>query len=239
MSVAVIVAIGWRPELRGLIVTLIGVAVLMGSIYLILGTNLGARLGFMVALCGLSGWMALMGGIWAVYGIGMQGPLGSWQAVEGRTVLQDSAVLTQASVLSEPIEVPDEMSYSDEAALVAEQLVEEEGWEALDTSSPTAGQAGSVRRRVPRGDRCLRGRGVPGDPGVRHRRRPLPDDRQVRSGGVGARAASTPLSRSPRSSRPVPNPGGPHRRARSTRASSASTSTWFVTLALVDSRRSF
>ena len=143
MSVAAIVAIGWRPELRGLIVTLIGVAVLMGSIYLILGTNLGARLGFMVALCGLSGWMALMGGIWAVYGIGMQGPLGAWQAVEGRTVLQDSAALTQASVLSEPIEVPDETSYADEASLVADKLVVEEGWEALDTSSPTAGQAGA------------------------------------------------------------------------------------------------
>ena len=56
-----LVAINWEFELRGIIVTLIGVGVLMGSIYLVLATNLGARLGFLVALGGLSGWLALMG----------------------------------------------------------------------------------------------------------------------------------------------------------------------------------
>ncbi len=143
MSVVSILAIGWEPELRGIIVTLIGVAVLIGSIYLVLATNLGARLGFLVALCGLSGWMALMGAIWAIYGIGLQGPLGSWKAVEGRTVLQDTVALNQAGLLGEPVEVPDEMSYTDESALVAEKLVEDEGWQQLDTSSPAAGQAGA------------------------------------------------------------------------------------------------
>ena len=137
------VAIRWEPELRGIIVVLIGVAVLIGSIYLVLATNLGARLGFLVALCGLSGWMALMGGIWAVYGIGLQGPLGTWKAVEGRTVLQDTAALNQAGVLGEPVEVPDQTSYADEAGLVADQLVDE-GWTQLDTSSPAAGQAGAA-----------------------------------------------------------------------------------------------
>ncbi len=138
-----IVAIGWEPELRGILVALIGVVVLIGSIYLLLATNLGARLGFLVALCGLSGWMALMGGIWAIYGIGLQGPLGTWKAVEGRTVLQDTVALNQAGLLGEPVEVPDEASYADESALVAEQLVEDEGWQQLDTSSPAAGQAGA------------------------------------------------------------------------------------------------
>ncbi len=142
MSLASILAIGWEPELRGILVTIIGVAVLIGSIYLLLGTNLGARLGFLVALCGLSAWMALMGAVWAIYGIGLQGPLGSWKAVEGRTVLQDTAALNQAGVLGEPVEVPDETSYPDESALVAEQLVTE-GWAQLDTSSPAAGQAGA------------------------------------------------------------------------------------------------
>jgi hypothetical protein len=142
VSVASILAIGWEPELRGILVTIIGVAVLIGSIYLVLGTNLGARLGFLVALCGLSAWMALMGAAWAIYGIGLQGPLGSWKAVEGRTVLQDTAALNQAGVLGEPVEVPDETSYPEESALVAEQLVNE-GWQQLDTSSPAAGQAGA------------------------------------------------------------------------------------------------
>ena len=91
MSLASVIAVNWQWELRGILVTLIGVAVLMGSIYLLLATNLGARLGFLVALCGLAGWMALMGAIWAIYGIGLQGPLGTWEAVPGRTVLQDTS----------------------------------------------------------------------------------------------------------------------------------------------------
>ena len=65
-------------------------AVLCGSVYLILGTNLGARLGFLVALTGLFGWMFLMGIIWGIYGIGLKGPEPSWEAVPGRTVLQDT-----------------------------------------------------------------------------------------------------------------------------------------------------
>ncbi len=115
----------------------------MGSIYLVLGTNLGARLGFMVALCGLSGWLALMGAIWAVYGIGLQGSLPSWQPVEGMAVLQDTTALAQAGIVGEPVELPDETSWSDVADSVSTQLVEEEGWEALDPSSPAAGQAGA------------------------------------------------------------------------------------------------
>ena len=35
------------------------------------------------------------------------------------------------------------MSYADESSLVADQLVAEEGWNALDPSSPAAGQAGA------------------------------------------------------------------------------------------------
>ena len=58
-------------------------------------------------------------------------------------MLQDTLALNQAGVLGEPVEVPDETSYADEAALVADQLVEEEGWNALDPSSPAAGQAGA------------------------------------------------------------------------------------------------
>jgi hypothetical protein len=141
-AAASLLAINWEPELRGILVTIIGVGVLMGSIYIILGTNLGARLGFLVALSGLFGWLALMGAIWAVYGIGLRGPEPSWEAVAGRTVLQDSAALEQAQVLATPVEIPDETSYSDEADLVAAQL-QDEGWRVVDPASPVAGQAGA------------------------------------------------------------------------------------------------
>ena len=98
-----LVAIAWYPELRGILVTLIGVAVLMGSVYVIMATNLGVRLGFLVALAGLFGWLALMGAIWSIYGIGLKGPEPSWEAVVGRTVLQDTTALAQAGVVAAPV----------------------------------------------------------------------------------------------------------------------------------------
>ena len=61
-----LLSVSWQPELRGISVVIIGTVVLMGSTYLLLGTNLGARLGFMVAMAGLSGWMMSMGIIWAL-----------------------------------------------------------------------------------------------------------------------------------------------------------------------------
>jgi hypothetical protein len=135
-----LLAIGWEPELRGLLTVIIAVAVLCGSIYLILGTNLGARLGFLVTLTGLAGWMALMGVIWMIYGIGLKGPEPSWAAVPGRTVIQDTASLYATGVLDNSVDVPEEQSFSDEAAAVAAQF-EAEGWTQLDSSSPQFGQA--------------------------------------------------------------------------------------------------
>ena len=41
----------------------VGIVVLCGSVYLLLGTNLGARLGFLVAMAGLFGWLTLLGSV--------------------------------------------------------------------------------------------------------------------------------------------------------------------------------
>lgn len=72
----------WDPGLRGVLVVAVGFSVLMGSVYLLLGTNLGSRLGFLVAVAGLSGWMALMGFVWAMYGIGYKGTAPHWVVEE-------------------------------------------------------------------------------------------------------------------------------------------------------------
>ena len=66
-----ILSIGWEPELRGLLTVIIGTVALCGSVYLLLATNMGIRLGFLVAFAGLFGWMATMGAIWWSYGIGL------------------------------------------------------------------------------------------------------------------------------------------------------------------------
>ena len=68
--VDVLAAITWSPGFRGILVVGVGVLVLMGSVYLLLATNTGARLGFLLALTGLMGWMTIMGLVWSMYGIG-------------------------------------------------------------------------------------------------------------------------------------------------------------------------
>ena len=137
-----LLAITWEPELRGILIVIIAVVTLCGSVYLVLGTNLGARLGFLVALSGLAGWMALMGGIWWVYGIGLKGPEPSWEAIPGRTVIQDTEALRSAGVLDSLPTIPEDATFRDEADLVADQFVDE-GWVQLEESEPSFGQAGS------------------------------------------------------------------------------------------------
>ena len=137
-----LLAIGWEPEIRGLLTVIIAVLTLCGSVYLVMATNIGARLGFLVALTGLAGWMFLMGLIWMIYGIGLKGPEPSWQAVPGQTVLQDPIALAQAEVLDEAVEVPDDATFSEQAELVAEQFGDE-GWVKLEEADPSFGQAGS------------------------------------------------------------------------------------------------
>jgi hypothetical protein len=137
-----LLAINWEPELRGILIVIIAVGTLCGSVYLVLGTNLGARLGFLVAFAGLAGWMALMGMIWWIYGIGLKGPEPSWEAIPGRTVIQESNALRTAGVLDSLPTIPEDASFSEEAALVEEQFVAE-GWVPLAESEPSFGQAGS------------------------------------------------------------------------------------------------
>jgi hypothetical protein len=137
---AIILAINWEPELRGILTVMIGTVVWMGSIYLILGTNVGARLGFLLTLTGLAGWMALMGFIWWIYGIGLQGDAPEWRQVEGRTVIQEVDLLYQAGVLDQPIDVTADTEPAVAADAVAGQL-DSQGWTRVEESAPEFGQA--------------------------------------------------------------------------------------------------
>lgn len=76
--------IAWDPHLRGVLTVLAGVVILMGSVYLILYTNLGSRLGFMLALGGFFGWMTILGFTWWLNppAIGPRGDLPVWEPVE-------------------------------------------------------------------------------------------------------------------------------------------------------------
>jgi hypothetical protein len=51
-------------KLRGYFIVVFAVGLFCGSIYLLLATNLGSRLGFLVAFASLSGFLMLLGLIW-------------------------------------------------------------------------------------------------------------------------------------------------------------------------------
>ncbi len=72
-------AISFDNEIRGLLVVLLGAAILMGSVWLIISTNTGFRLGTLIAISAIFGWTAMMAFIWALYGIGLQGARPTWE----------------------------------------------------------------------------------------------------------------------------------------------------------------
>jgi hypothetical protein len=134
-----LLAVSWEPEIRGWIIVIISVVVLMGSTYLILGTNLGARLGFLVALTGLAGWMMSMAIIWAIYGIGLKGPEPTWHPSEPITIVRDGSLLNRTEIVEGSSDLKG-LSSADAAKKISDQLVAE-GWESLAESNPQRGQA--------------------------------------------------------------------------------------------------
>lgn len=135
-----LLAVNWEWELRGTLIVIISVAVLCGSLFLILGTNLGARLGFLVAIAGLAGWMFLMGAIWWSYGKGLLGPDASWKPVAGETVIRDPEKLYETGIIDEPF-VPSGDSAADSQEV--SDLLVQSGWTKLDPALPSFQQAGS------------------------------------------------------------------------------------------------
>ena len=54
----------WNPTILGVLTVLCAVGLFCGSTYLLLGTNLGGRLGFLIAAAGLSGFLVLLTSLW-------------------------------------------------------------------------------------------------------------------------------------------------------------------------------
>ncbi len=78
-AVSALAAISFDNEVRGLLTVLLGSAILMGSVWLIISTNTGFRLGSLIAISAIFGWTAMMALLWALYGIGLQGARPTWE----------------------------------------------------------------------------------------------------------------------------------------------------------------
>ena len=109
----VVAALSWDPGFKGILTVAVAVAILCGSVWLIMATNTGARLGFLLALTGLMGWWFVMGIIWASYGIGYKGPAPSWEVVDTVQGDPSGAQLEKAQSLPLPDELPDPVERRD------------------------------------------------------------------------------------------------------------------------------
>lgn len=134
-----LLAVNFQPTIRGIVVVLIMFIALIGSSYLILGTNVGARLGFLITAAALAGWMMSMAFIWAVYGIGLKGKEPSWKPAAPITIIKDGSFLDRAEVVNAPIDL-DGLDATAAAEKVSSSLIED-GWTILDEADPRRGQA--------------------------------------------------------------------------------------------------
>jgi len=74
----------WYPTILGTLVGVAALALFCGSIYVLLGTNLGARLGFLVAFTGVTGFMVLLTILWMTTASPintLKGTIPSWQVI--------------------------------------------------------------------------------------------------------------------------------------------------------------
>ena len=135
-----LLSITWEPEIRGILTVIIGAVALCGSVYLLLGTNLGVRLGFLVSMAGLFGWMMCMGIIWMSYGIGLKGNEPSWKPAHPFSIVREGRYLLDAEVIDAPIKVADDASFTD-IAVASATAMESEGWRLLPSDDRGRGQA--------------------------------------------------------------------------------------------------
>src|SRR5262245_47751734 len=123
----------WDPTILGFLVVLSAIGLFCGSVYLLLGTNLGARLGFLVAGACLTGFMVLLSSLWITTATPLNSPKGrpaGWQVKE---VVDDPADAEIAGV-HDIAETGDEVDHEGLAQLRPAL----DG--ALVTTAPVAGE---------------------------------------------------------------------------------------------------
>ena len=103
----------WYPTILGILVVVSAVVLFCGSVYLLLATNLGAKLGFLVAAAALSGFMVLLSMLWLTTSSPLntlKGRVPSWKPIEllqedlARSSVADVAAITDKTPQVDPTE---------------------------------------------------------------------------------------------------------------------------------------
>jgi len=122
-TVNLFAGLAFNPGIRGILVVAVGVAVLMGSVYILLATNTGARLGMLLALTGLFGWLTILTLFWWISppAIGPRGNNAAWTPVE--IIVNDGSV-AKTEVVSTLIN-PDDLPTSEQILADHPELAQE------------------------------------------------------------------------------------------------------------------
>jgi hypothetical protein len=91
----------WYPTILGVLVVVAGIALFCGSIYVLLGTNLGARLGFLVAFTGLMGFMVILTLLWCTTASPLntlKGRIPKWEVKQVVTDLDKAKIAEARSI---------------------------------------------------------------------------------------------------------------------------------------------
>jgi hypothetical protein len=89
----VFAALEWYPTIIGILVVIAAVVLFIGSAYLLLGTNVGARLGFLITFTGLTGFMMVLSVLRITTASPLESPKGrvaSWSVIENVTNLDQA-----------------------------------------------------------------------------------------------------------------------------------------------------
>ena len=115
----------WYPTILGVLVVVAALVLFCGSIYLLLGTNLGARLGFLVAFTGLTGFLMILSLLWITTSSPLntlKGRIPAWEVDEVVDDLADSSI-PEVRTIDTKANLVDDTEAANVKAAVDEALV--------------------------------------------------------------------------------------------------------------------
>lgn len=118
----------WNPTVKGILVVAAAITLFVGSVYLLLSTNLGARLGFLVVAAGVSGFMIILSSLWLTNTDPLQslrGRIPEWKGVEVAESIDESSVEEVREIPESGEEVSEDDIAGVEAAVEAALTGEE------------------------------------------------------------------------------------------------------------------
>ncbi len=124
----------WYPTILGFLVVFFALALFCGSIWLLLGTNLGGRLGFLISFTAVTGFMVILTLLWLTTASPLntiKGRIPGWEVVEIAKTPEKAKTVEIRDVETKGIQVGQtkaaDVKAAVDAALITKEEVKAEG----------------------------------------------------------------------------------------------------------------